>query len=389
VVELGSTVAAPFCGRLLADFGAEVIKVEPIEGDPLRSMGRQHQGKSLYAANIFRNKRLISVDLRTPDGQEIVRKLAAACDILIENFRPGRLEEWGLGYDELSALNPGIIMVRISGYGQTGPYRTRLGYGVTAEAVSGLREITGDPDRPPPRIAISLTDDITGLYGALGAVMALLHRQQTGRGQVIDAALYEGAFSFMEPHIPAYSVLGAVAKRAGSALPNHSPNNLYPTSAGGHIHIAAANQGTFRRLAKLMGRPALVEDPRFATGIERGRNADELDSIVAAWTADKDLRELEKQLVEAEIPAARIYTVADIFDDPHFRARDMLLEMPDADLGQLTLPGIVPKLSETPGGVRWAGRRIGEDTRAVLAEVAGLSPDELKSLEAAGIIFCA
>ena len=388
VVELGSTVAAPFCGRLLADFGAEVIKVEPIDGDPLRSMGRQHQGKSLYAANIFRNKRLISVDLRTPDGQEIVRKLAAACDILIENFRPGRLEEWGLGYDELSALNPGIIMVRISGYGQTGPYRTLLGYGVTAEAVSGLREITGDPDRPPPRIAISLTDDITGLYGALGAMMALLHRQQTGQGQVIDAALYEGAFSFMEPHIPAYSMLGEVAKRAGSALPNHSPNNLYPTSAGGYIHIAAANQGTFRRLAKLMGSPALVEDPRFATGIERGRNADELDAIVAAWTADKDLMELEKQLVEAEIPAARIYSVADIFEDPHFRARDMLLEMPDADFGQVTLPGIVPKLSQTPGGVRWTGRRIGEDTRAVLAEIAGMSQDEISSLETAGVIFC-
>ena len=388
VVELGSTVAAPFCGRLLADFGAEVIKVEPADGDPVRSMGRRHEGKSLYAANIFRNKRLVSVDLRKPEGQEVVRKLAARCDILIENFRPGRLEKWGLGYDALRAVNPGIIVVRISGYGQTGPYRSRLGYGVTAEAVSGLREITGDPDRPPPRIAVSLTDYITGLYGAFGAMMALFHREKTGRGQVIDAALYEGAFSFMEPHIPAYSVLGAVAKRAGSRLPNHTPNNLYPTAAGGYIHIAAANQGTFRRFTALMGDPALADDPRFATGILRSRNEDELDAVIAEWTGGQDLMDLEKRLVEAEIPAARIFSVADIFADPHFRARDMLIEVPDADFGKVDLPGIVPKLSETPGQVRWAGRRIGEDTRGVLTEVAGLSEEEITRLEAAGVVFC-
>jgi crotonobetainyl-CoA:carnitine CoA-transferase CaiB-like acyl-CoA transferase len=386
VIELGSTIAAPFCGRLLADFGAEVIKVEPAEGDPVRSMGRRQEGKSLYAANIFRNKRLISVDLRKPEGQEVVRKLATGADILIENFRPGRLEEWGLGYEALSAVNPGLVLVRISGYGQTGPYRSRLGYGVTAEAVSGLREITGDPDRPPPRVAVSLTDYITGLYGAFGAMMALHDRHRTGRGQVVDAALYEGAFSFMEPHIPAYSVLGAVAKRAGSRLPNHTPNNLYPTAAGGYIHIAAANQGTFRRFTTLMGAPALADDARFATGIERSRNEDALDAIIAEWTSRQDLMELEKQLVDAEIPAARIYSVADIFADPHFRARDMLVEVPDADFGPVTLPGIVPKLSETPGQVRWAGRKIGEDTRDVLTDVAGLSEEEIARLEAAGVI---
>jgi crotonobetainyl-CoA:carnitine CoA-transferase CaiB-like acyl-CoA transferase len=232
----------------------------------------------------------------------------------------------------------------------------------------------------------------TALRDVMDAILYMastgFHRQQTGRGQVIDAALCEGAFSFMEPHIPAYSVLGAVAKRAGSRLPNHTPNNLYPMAAGGHIHIAAANQGTFRRLAGLMGSPTLAEDPRFATGIERARNEDELDAIIAEWTGDKDLRELEKQLVEAEIPAARIYTVADIFEDPHFRARDMLVEMLDAELGPVTLPGIVPKLSQTPGQVRWTGRRIGEDTRAVMAEIVGLSEDEVSRLEAAGVIFC-
>lgn len=388
VLELGSTVAAPFCGRLLADFGAEVIKVEPADGDPVRSMGKRQEGKSLYAASIFRNKRLISVDLRTSDGQEVVKKLAARCDFLVENFRPGRMEKWGLGYDDLKRENPGIIFVRISGYGQTGLYRSRLGYGVTSEAVSGLRGITGDPDRPPPRIAVSLTDYITGLYGAFGAVMALHQRERTGQGQVIDAALCEGAFSFMEPHIPAYSNLGAIANRTGSRLPNHTPNNLYPTRGDGYIHIAAANQGTFKRLTTIMGMPLLADDQRFATGVDRSQNEDELDAIIAGWTREQDLTELEQSMIDAEIPAARIYTVADIFDDPHFRAREMLVEMPDEDLGTVTVTGIVPKLSGTPGAVRWVGRHIGEDTRSVLHEIAGLSDDEIARMEEAGTIVC-
>ena len=253
VLELGSTVAGPFCGRLLADFGAEVIKVEPAEGDPLRSMGKHYQGKSLYAASIFRNKRLVAIDLRTDEGPEPDPGLVTSCDILVENFRPGTLEAWGLGYDDLSRLNPGLVMVRISGYGQSGPNRLRPGYGAIAEAVSGLRHVTGDPDRPPARVAVSLGDCVTGLYGAYAAVMALLNRGRSGRGRSIDAALYECAFSLMEPHVPAFEKLGFIPVRAGARLPGTAPNNLYPTTDGSYIHITAANEGTFRRLAGAMG----------------------------------------------------------------------------------------------------------------------------------------
>jgi crotonobetainyl-CoA:carnitine CoA-transferase CaiB-like acyl-CoA transferase len=270
VLELGSTVAGPFCGRLLADFGAEVIKVEAAEGDTVRSMGKRLDGRSLYAASIFRNKELISVDLRLPEGQEVVRKLVRSCDVVVENFRPGALERWNLGYDDLSKINPKLIMVRISGFGQTGPYSERPGFGVIGEALSGLRHITGDPDRPPARVAVSLTDYITGLYGAFGAVMAILAQRQTGRGQVIDTALYESAFSFMEPHIPAYDKLGVVAGRAGSKLPDSVPNNLYPTRDKAFIHIAAVGDPVFRRFATTMGRADLADDARFRGNLERG-----------------------------------------------------------------------------------------------------------------------
>jgi crotonobetainyl-CoA:carnitine CoA-transferase CaiB-like acyl-CoA transferase len=390
VLELGSTVAGPFCGRLLADFGAEVIKVEAAEGDTVRSMGKRLDGRSLYAASIFRNKELISVDLRLPEGQEVVRKLVRSCDVVVENFRPGALERWNLGFDDLSKINPKLIMVRISGFGQTGPYSQRPGFGVIGEALSGLRHITGDPDRPPARVATSLTDYITGLYGAFGAVMAILARHQTGRGQVIDTALYESAFSFMEPHIPAYDKMGLIAGRAGSRLPDSVPNNLYPTRDNAFIHIAAVGDPVFRRLATTMGRADLADDARFRGNLERGDHADELDAIIAEWTGAHDLEKLETLLHGSAVPASRIYNMAEIFRDPHYTARGAIVEAPDGEFGSIKMANVVPRLSATPGRVRHAGGGVvGADTRDVLHRVAGLSVAEINQLVSAGVVACA
>ena len=390
VLELGSTVAGPFCGRLLADFGADVIKVEAAEGDTVRSMGKRIGGRSLYAASIFRNKKLISIDLRRPEGQDVARKLASRCDIVVENFRPGTLERWGLDYAQLSAVNPKLVMVRISGFGQDGPYAARPGFGVIGEAISGLRHVTGDPDRPPARVAVSLTDYITGLYAAFGAMMALLVQRQTGRGQYVDAALYESAFSFMEPHIPAYEKLGHVAGRAGPRLPDNTPNNLYPTRDGGFIHIAAIGEPVFRRFLAVMGRPELIEDPRFRTAVDRAKNDDALDALIADWTQTHDLEDLEGKLLKAEVPAARIFTMADIFRDPHYAARGAIVDAPDGELGSVKMANVVPRLSETPGRVRHAGGgHVGADTQAVLQDIAGLSATEISALAATGVIACA
>ncbi len=389
VLEIGSSVAGPFCGRVLADFGAEVIKVEPPEGDAVRTMNKRVGGRSLYAASIFRNKRLISVDLRGEAGRDVVRRLAARSDIVVENFRPGTLEKWGMGYDVLSRDNPGLVLVRISGFGQTGPYRDRAGYGVIGEAMSGLRHLTGDPDRPPGRINTSLTDEVTGLYAALGAMMAIVSRNTTGRGQVVDATLYESAFSLIEPHVAAYAKLGIVAERAGSRLPDSTPNNLYPTGCGRHIHITAMADGVFARLAAAMGRPELADDARYRTAIARSANEDTLDPLIAAWTAAHDLDVLEAALQGAGVPASRIFDIADIFRDPHYRARDMLVEMPDAELGSLTVMGVVPKLSETPGAVRHLGGVPGQDTQAVLAEVLGLDDAAVDALTEQKAVICA
>ena len=388
VLELGSTVAGPFCGRLLADFGAEVIKIEPPEGDPVRTMGKRFAGKSLYASSIFRNKSLIALDLRKPAGQEIVRELAAQCDAVIENFRPGALEKWGLGYAALSTINPKIVMVRISGFGQTGPYSQRAGYGVIGEAVSGVRHITGDPDRPPARTAVSMTDYITGLYAAFGAVMALLAREKTGRGQYIDAALYECAFSFMEPWIPAYEKLGHVASRTGSRLPESTPNNLYPTAGGGFIHITAGSDAVFRRLATAMDRPELTSEPRFCTAIARSENHEDLDELIAEWTETFELADLERAFEKHNVPATRIFTMADIFRDPHYRERQSIVAAPDDELGSVAMAAVVPRLSATPGRVVHSGHRIGQDTRQVLASLLHYSEERIAALQAAGVVQC-
>ena len=386
VLEMGSTVAGPFCGRLLADFGAEVIKIETTDGDPVRTMGKSFHGKSLYAASIFRNKSLICLDLRQPAGQRLAADLAARCDVLVENFRPGGLERWGLGYEALSARNPGLVMVRISGFGQDGPYSQRAGYGVIGEAVSGLRHLTGDPDRPPARVAVSMTDYLTGLYGAFGAVMALFARQRTGRGQQIDAALYECAFSFMEPWIPAYEKTGHIANRCGSRLPESTPNNLYPTGDASFIHVTAMGDTVFRRLAEAMGQPGLAEDPRFATARARSENHEAIDDLIARWTASRPLAELEQVLDRAAVPATRVFTIADIFGDAHYRERGSIAHAPDADFGTVAMANVVPRLSATPGAVRHAGHAVGEDTHRVLRDLLNLDEAALAALERDGVI---
>jgi crotonobetainyl-CoA:carnitine CoA-transferase CaiB-like acyl-CoA transferase len=386
VLELGSTVAGPFCGRLLADFGAEVIKVEPPDGDAVRSMGKRLHGRSLYAASIFRNKALVTIDLRTDRGRTLVGDLASGSDVVIENFRPGTMERWGLGYDELALGNPGLVMVRISGFGQDGPYRDRSGYGVIGEAVSGLRHITGDPDRPPSRVAVSMTDYITGLYAAFGTVLALFSRMRTGRGQSIDAALYECAFSFMEPWIPAYDKLGHVAGRSGSRLPESTPNNLYSTADNEFIHIAAPGAGPFRRLAEVMGCPELVDDPRFGDAVARSANEDALDDVIAAWTSRHPLEVIEAELLRVDVPASRIFTMADIFGDPHFAERGSIAAAPDDQLGSVAMAAVVPRLSATPGVIDHAGGRAGDDTRRVLTDKLGLDPAEIEALARAGVI---
>ncbi len=386
VIELTSTVAGPFCGRLLADFGAEVIKIEPAEGDAVRSMGERQDGRSLYAASILRNKKLIALDMRRREAQMLLRDMLREADVFIENFRPGTMEKWGLGYDVLSADNPGLVMVRISGYGQSGPYSQQPGYGVTSEAISGLRDLTGDPDRPPARVATSLTDYITGLYAAFGAAMALIERRQSGKGQVIDAALYEAAYSFVEPHIPAYAALGSIATRAGSRLPGHVPNNLYPTADGRYVQIVAASDSIFRRLLRAMQRDDLIQDARFATPAARAQHPDAMDAVIGAWTGSLALADLEHLLAENEVPAARIYNIADIFSDPHYQAREMLQQASSEEFGTATVTGIVPKMSRTPGKVGWAGRAVGSDTHAVLADLLGLTPEQIAAMQQAGII---
>lgn len=385
VLELGSTIAGPFCGRLLADFGATVIKVEDLSGDIIRSMGENYKGKSLYAASLLRNKKNLAVNLRSEAGRQIIRRLVANCDVVVENFRPGTLEKWGLGYDELSRINPGIILTRISGFGQTGPYSGWPGYGVISEATSGLRYLTGDPDRPPTRVATPLTDYLTGLYAAFGTLIALWDRNRSGKGQVIDAALTESAFSFMEPFVPAYAKLGVVAERAGSKLPGAAPNNLYATQDGQNIHIAAWHDTLFKQLCKVMEQD-LFSDERFNSVRNRGNHADALDEIIAAWVAGQNLDALEKKLQASGIPATRIYSIADIFKDPHYQAREALVNVADEHLGDVTLAAPVPKLSRTPGAIRHVGLDLGESSQEILATLGGYGEEEIQELFGEGVV---
>ncbi len=388
VLELGSTAAGPFCARLLADFGADVVKIEVAEGDPIRQLGETVEGKSLYAASILRNKRIASFNFRKPEARALVKRLIPGFDIVVENFRPGTLEKWDLGYEDLRQVNPGLVMTRISGYGQTGPYKDQPGYGVIGEAMSGLRHMTGDPDRPPSRVGIPLTDYITGVYAAFGTVMAVLHREKTGAGQCVDAALVESAFSFMEAYVPAYEKTGKIGMRNGPRLADSAPNTLFPTRDGKHVHIAALADSVFRRLAAVIGRPELGTDPRFAEQKPRSANEALIEGIVAEWTSAHDLAEIEAILRKGDVPASRIFDMADIFRDPHYKARDMLVPTPDDDLGSVTLAGVVPKLSATPGALRWSGHRTGQDTRQFLRDTAQLDDAEIDRLVAEGVVYC-
>ncbi len=386
VLELGTTIAGPFCARLLADFGAEVIKVEPAEGDPIRVSGKRYKDKPLYAGSLMRNKRLIVIDLRTAAGQELVRRLVKKCDAVIENFRPGTLEKWGLGYEALAQINPGLVLVRVSGYGQTGPYSQRPGYGVVCEAVGGLRHVTGDADRRPARANIGLTDCITGLYAAFGTMMALRHRDRTGEGQVVDTALYECAFSFMEAHIGAYDKTGYVVGREGAGHSGSVVNNLFRTRDGHYVHIQGSQTNSFRRLCLAMGRPDILDDARFNTRLERVKNGDEMDGVVAAWVGARDYEAVERELAAEDVVFTRIYTMTDIFKDPHFKARGMIPRTPDEDIGTVAMAAPVPRLTRTPGAIGRSGGRVGRDTFEVLHDMFDFPASEIEQLERDGII---
>ncbi|GAA1888877.1 CaiB/BaiF CoA transferase family protein [Williamsia serinedens] len=388
VVEMGQLLAGPFCGQLLADFGAEVIKLEaPGSGDPMRQWGREKPyGKSLWWPVVARNKKSVTCNMRTPDGQRLAREIIAQADVVVENFRPGTLERWGLGYDVLSADNPGLVMARVSGYGQTGPYSTRAGYGSIGEAMGGIRYVTGDPDNPPSRAGISLGDSLAAVFATIGVLSALHGRSTTGRGQVVDSAIYEAVLAMMESMIPEWGIAGYQRERTGSVLPNVSPSNVYPT-AGGEMILIAANQDTvFKRLASVMGRDDLVAEPRFAGHAARGENMDELDGIIAAWTADQETEGLLERLHDGGVPAGRIYTARDMFDDPHFAARDAIVRLAHPDLGEFPVHNVVPKLSETPGAVRHLGPELGEHNDEIYGGLLRLSDDERADLHARDII---
>lgn len=388
VIEICSTIAGPACTRLLADFGADVIKIEPPDGDPVRQMG-QHVGDiSLYAASILRNKRSIALDLKTDQGRAIAAALIDHADILVENNRPGVMERLGLDYEAISARNPGIVMVRISGYGQTGPYSERPGYGAICEAVGGVRHMTGDPDRPPARVALATTDYLSSVYAAFGALAAIHARASTGRGQVVDVALYETAFTQMEPVVPAFEKMGTIPKREGPNLPSMAPNSLYPTRDGSWVLIAANSNPTWKRLVGLMEQPELLTDPRFATIQQRGRpeNMVAIDAIVAQWTRKFDAEPLETLLRRGEVPASRVYTIADIYADPHFKAREMLQTVPHPVLGHTTQAGVVPRLSSTPGCIHRTGPDLGADGQDVLEHELGLDASQIDALVSAGAV---
>jgi formyl-CoA transferase len=386
VIEMGQLIAGPFAGKTLGDFGADVIKIEPPgSGDPLRSWRLMKDGTSVWWQVQSRNKRSIALDLRSSEGQEIARKLIAEADVLVENFRPGTLEGWGMGWDVLSGLNPGLIMLRISGYGQTGPYRDLPGFGMIGEAMGGLRHLTGEPGRVPVRCGVSIGDTLAALHGVIGVLAALYHRKVSGgRGQVIDVALHEAVFNVMESLIPEYSAFGAVREPGGSALPGIAPSNAYRCSDG-VVLVAGNGDSIFKRLMAAIGRADLGEAPDLAHNAGRVARVDEIDAAIGAWTATRGVDEVLAILGKASVPAGKVYTAKDIAEDPHYRARDMLLKQKTREGYEVEVPGIVPKLTGTPGSVRSPAPRLGEDTDAVLREI-GLSDGQIAALRARNIV---
>ena len=386
VLELGQLIAGPFAAKTLADFGAEIIKVEaPDSGDPLRKWRLLKDGTSVWWQVQSRNKRSLALDLRTPEGQGIVRQLAHEADVLIENFRPGAMEGWGLSPDDLIAQNPKLIVLRISGYGQTGPYRNRPGFGVIGEAMGGLRHLTAEPGRVPVRVGVSIGDTLSALHGVIGILLALQHRHATGKGQVIDVALYESVFNCMESLLPEYSAFGAVRGPAGSALPGIAPTNAYRCKDGAYALVAGNGDSIFKRLMNLIGSTDLANDPNLADNTGRVARVEEIDQAIEDWTLQKNVEEVLQALESASVPAGRIYDIADIAADPHYAARGMLSQVTLADGSSLKVPGFVPKLSLTPGQHRRNAPDLGQDTDVILKEM-GLSSEQIQKLRADGIV---
>ncbi len=384
VVEMGQLIAGPFCGQLLGDLGADVVKVEaPGQGDPMRAWGQP--GYPLFWEILSRNKRTVSLDLRQAAGQDLARRLIAQADILIENFRPGTLEGWNLAPERLHEANRGLIVVRISGYGQTGPYAARAGFGGIGEAMGGWRHIVGDPDRPPSRMGVSIGDSLAATFGCLGALAALRHRDATGEGQVVDSSLYESVLHVMESLVPDYALAGHVRERSGSILPGVAPSNVYRCQDGDYL-IAANQDSVFQRLCAAMGRPALAADPRYATHLARGERQAELDALIEVWTREHTVAQVEAAMIEAAVPAGKIYRAADMLADPHFAAREALVELDHPRWGKLPMQNAFPKLSLTPGAVRRpASQTVGQDNAEVFAEL-GVGAAELEALRAAGVV---
>ncbi|MBR9828914.1 MAG: CoA transferase [Oceanospirillales bacterium] len=387
VLELGSLIAGPYAASILAQFGAEVIKVEPPgTGDPLRRWRKMHKDTSLWWYSQSRNKKSLTLNLKDPDAQAIIHKLVEDCDIVIENFRPGTLEKWNLGWEQLSAINPALIMIRVSGYGQDGPYASRPGFAAIAESIGGMRHLAGYPDQPPVRAGISIGDTLASLYGVIGAMMAMHHlKVNGGKGQFVDVALYEAVFGVMESLIPEYGMFGFVRERTGPSMPGIAPSSTYRSEEGRYIVIAANSDSIFKRLMNAIGREDLAQDPELAHNDGRARRSDELDAAIEAWTSGRSLKAALDVLEQAAVPASGINTAADIFEDPHFRARDMITEQPLPDGESISLPGIVPKLSATPGSTRWLGPKLGEHNDEVLGQL-GYSEDAIRDLRAKGVL---
>jgi crotonobetainyl-CoA:carnitine CoA-transferase CaiB-like acyl-CoA transferase len=388
VIELGQLIAGPFCGQLLADFGAEVVKIEPPEkGDAMRQWGRTDaQGNTLWWPVIARNKKSVTLDLRQPDGQEVLKALVRSADVLIENFRPGTMERWGLGWDVLSEINPRLIMVRITGFGQTGPYAGRAGFASVCEAMGGLRFISGYPDRPPVRVGISLGDSLAGINGMMGTLLALHHRERTGRGQVVDASILESVLGVMESLVSEYDKAGYIRERSGSTLPGIAPSNAYPSRDGRDVIIGANQDTVFRRLCEVMGAPELAQDPRYATHRARGDHQAELDETISRWTRERDADEIVEMVAANGIPVGLAYRAPEMLADPHFAAREAVTRVADAKLGDIAMQNVFPRLSVSPGGVRHTGPELGEHTEEVLSNWLDWDKEKIDALRARGTV---
>ena len=387
VLELGTLLAGPFCGQLLGDFGAEVIKIEPPgQGDPMRNWGREKaNGKSLWWPVVGRNKKAITLDLRQADGQDLLKQLVAKSDFVLENFRPGTMEKWGLGWEQLSAINPRLIMIRVSGFGQTGPYSRQAGFGAIGEAMGGLRYVVGDPTTPPSRMGISIGDSLAATFACIGALSALHHREKTGRGQVVDSAIYEAVLNMMESLITEFDKVGFIRERTGAILPNVAPSNVYKTSDG--MVLIAANQDTvFSRLAEAMGQVDLATDPKYSTHGARGANQVELDALVERWTETQTTRQVLDLMDRFGVPAGLIYRAPEMLEDPHFKAREAIVTVPHPDFGELRMQNVAPKLSETPGAIRRPSPAMGQHNDEVYRELLALSAERYAQLKAGKVV---